>query len=48
MTKNVKLTELNANIVTAQYTNLKDNLIKYKCLRCNKNYQKKFDKKLNE
>ena len=48
MTKNVKLTELNTNIVTTQYTNLKDNFIKYKCLCCNKNYQKKFDKKLNE
>ena len=31
-----------------EYTNFKDNLIEYKCLRCNKNYQHKFDKKLKE
>ena len=31
-----------------EYTNFKDDLIKYKCLCCNKNYQHKFDKKLKE
>ena len=43
--KNVKLVELNISI---EYTNLKDNLIEYKCLCCNKIYQQKFDKKLKE
>ena len=28
-----------------EYTNFKDDLIEYKCLCCNKNYQQKFDKK---
>ena len=31
-----------------EYTKLKYDLIEYKCLCCNKNYQQKFDKKLNE
>ena len=31
-----------------QYKNFKDDLIKYKCLRCNKNYQKKFDGNLKK
>ena len=31
-----------------EYTNFNDNLIEYICLRCNKNYQHKFDKKLKE
>ena len=31
-----------------EYRNLKDNLIKYKCLICNKNCQTKFDEKLKE
>ena len=31
-----------------EYTNFKDNLIEYKCLCCNKNYQHNFDEKLNE
>ena len=31
-----------------EYTNLKHNLIQYKCLCCNKNYQYKFDEKLRE
>ena len=31
-----------------EYTNLKDNLIEYKCLCCNKKYQYKFDEKLKE
>ena len=30
------------------HTNLKDDLIEYKCLCCNKNYQHKFDEKLKE
>ena len=29
-------------------TNFKDELIEYKCLCCNKNYQHKFDEKLKE
>ena len=31
-----------------EYTNFKDDLIEYKCLCCNKNYQHKFDKKLKK
>ena len=31
-----------------EYANLKDDLIEYKCLCCNKNYRHKFDKKLKE
>ena len=31
-----------------EYTNFKDDLVEYKCLCCNKNYQHKFDKKLKE
>ena len=31
-----------------EYTNLKDDLIDYKYLCCNKSYQKKFDEKLKE
>ena len=31
-----------------QYTNFKDNLIEYKCLCYNKNYQQKFDEELKE
>ena len=31
-----------------QYTNFKDDLIQYKYLCCNKNYQHKFDAKLKE
>ena len=31
-----------------EYTNFKDDLIEYKCLCCNKNYQQKFDEKLRE
>ena len=31
-----------------EYTNFKDDLIKYKCLCCNKNYQQKSDAKLKE
>ena len=31
-----------------EYTNIKDDLIEYKCLCCNKNYQQKFDEKLKE
>ena len=31
-----------------EYSNLKDDLIEYKCLCCNKNYQHKFDEKLKE
>ena len=31
-----------------EYTNFKDNLIKYKSLCCNKNYQKKLDENLKK
>ena len=31
-----------------EYTNVKDDLIEYQCLCCNKSYQRKFDKKLKE
>ena len=31
-----------------EYTNFKDDLTEYKCLCCNKNYQRKFDEKLME
>ena len=30
------------------YTNFKDDLMEYKCLCCNKNYQHMFDEKLNQ
>ena len=30
------------------YTNFKNDLIEYKCLSCNKDYQHKFDVKLKE
>ena len=29
-----------------EYTNFKDDLTEYKCLRCNNNYQDKLDEKL--
>ena len=50
MIKNVKHVELNISITTVffEYTNFEDNLIEYKCLCCNKNYQHKFDEKLKE
>ena len=31
-----------------EYTEFKDNLIEYKCLCCNQNYQQKFEEKLKE
>ena len=31
-----------------EYTNFKDDLIEYKCLCCNQNYQHKFDEKLTK
>ena len=31
-----------------EYTNFKDDVIEYKCLRCNNNYKQKFDEKLKE
>ena len=31
-----------------EYTNFKDDLMQYKCLRCNKNYQHQFDEKLKK
>ena len=47
MIKNVKLEELNVSIATV-FLNFKDNLIEYKCLCCNNNYQLKFEEKLKE
>ena len=43
--KRVKLVELNISIVTVffEYANFKADLIEYKCVCCNKNYQQKFD-----
>ena len=31
-----------------EYTNFKDDLVEYKCLCCDKNYQQKFDEELKE
>ena len=31
-----------------EYTNFKDDLTEYKCLRCNNSYQDKLDEKLKE
>ena len=31
-----------------EYSNFKNDLMEYKCLCCNKNYQQKFDEKLKE
>ena len=31
-----------------EYINYKDDLIEYKCLRCNKNYPKNFDENLKK
>ena len=45
----MKRAELNT-IISAAFLNtkakFKNNLIEYKCLCCNKNYQKKFDENL--
>ena len=50
MIKNLKHVESNINSATVflntQSWILKDDLIEYKCLCCNKNYQHKFDEKL--
>ena len=47
--KNVKQVELNKYCdCFLEYKNFKDDLIEYKCLCCNKNYQHKFDEKLKE
>ena len=44
--KNTKLVELNTKIASSvlckRYRNIKDDLIKYKCLCCNKNHQEMF------
>ena len=51
MTKKLRLAELNISIVTVfllKYINFKGDLIQYKCLCYNKNYQHKFDEKLKE
>ena len=50
MIKNVKIVELHTKYATVflNAQTLKDDLIEYKCLYCNKNYQQKFDKKLKE
>ena len=41
-----KLNCKNYNMGCIEYTNVKDNLIEYKCLCCNKNYQIRFDENL--
>ena len=48
--KNVKLVELNISIATVflNTPNFKDDLMEYKYLCCNKNFQQKFDEKLKE
>ena len=45
--KKVKHVELNISITTIlfEYTNFKDHLIEYKCLSCNKSYQRKLNEK---
>ena len=45
MIENVKLVELNISIMTAflSIQKIKDDLIEYKCLICNRNFQIKFD-----
>ena len=54
MIKNLKHVDIsiNINIINCdyflEYTNFKDNLIEYKCLCCNKNYQHKFDEMTKE
>ena len=49
MIKNMKLVEINKYCnCFLEYTNFKDDLIKYECSCCNKNYQRKFDEKLKE
>ena len=47
MIKNVGLVELKISIATVffDYTNFKEDLMKYKCVSCKKNYQYKFDEK---
>ena len=48
--KNVKLAELNIKITSAFLNeNFRENLIiKYKCLCCDKNYEKKFHENLKK
>ena len=49
ITKNVKHGESNTKIVSAVLnTNIKDDLIEYNCLCCDKNYQKTFDENLKK
>ena len=43
-----KIKHTNCNVFSLEYTNSKDDLIEYKCLCCNKNYQKKFDENLKK
>ena len=38
----------NSNKCYNEYTNFKDVLIEFKCLCCNKNYQKRFDENLKK
>ena len=47
MIKNMKFVELNTKIATAFLnTYFNDDLIEYKCLCCNKDYERKFDDNL--
>ena len=47
MIKNVNLAELNVGIATI-FMNFKHDLIEYKYLHCNNNYQEKFDERWKE
>ena len=46
----MKYAESNTKLATVffEYTNFKDELIKYKCQYCNKNYQEKFEQKFKK
>ena len=44
--KNMNCKELSTKIF--EYKNVKDDLIEYKCLCCNRDYQKKFDENLKK
>ena len=50
--ENVKHVEFNIRIATVfrffEYMNFESDLIEFKCLCCNKNYQHKFDEKLKK
>ena len=47
MTKNIKLAKLNIATVFL-HIQTEDNVIEYKCLYCNKNYEQHFHEKLKK